>query len=110
MDESFEVEGSDGSFHEGEAVVYQCNQCPYKTKYKHNLKRHKHGKHSVGEAPGTATSSAENVSAVCDQCQCGSVFKAKYGLRCHVKSKHESNFKSISLGPNGSHPTILKSG
>ena len=95
MDESFEIEAMDGSFHEEEAeeeaVFYQCNQCPYKTKYKHNLKRHKHGKHAIGEAPGTTTSSAENVSAICDQC--GSVFKTMYGLRSHVRSKHENNFK-----------------
>ena len=82
MVDSFEVSVLDCSFHNGQSVgsVYQCNEWPYKSSFKH-------AKHLV---PVSAMSS-QAVSLICDHC--GIELRSRHGLSCHIKSKHENTFK-----------------
>ena len=85
-----------------EEAQFEC-ECGYSTKKRYNFKRHT--KTHVAFSPAqtstpkkeevsptqTSAPQKEKVSVVCEHC--GSMFKTKYGLKLHVKNKHEMSFK-----------------
>ena len=89
MDDSFEVSALERSIHKDQYVFpYQCNECTYKLQTE--FKGHKHAKHPVPVA-AMPSQTHETVKLMCEHC--GIEFKSKYGLRCHIKSRHEGTFK-----------------
>ena len=104
MDESLDVSG----IVEEDIQVHSC-ECGYYTKDKSNYNKHAkkckwHGPSTstpAKQAPSTSTSQDETSQAstsgkaprsyMCDAC--GKHCKTNYGLRLHIKSKHERNFK-----------------
>ena len=88
------------SFNEpAESNTHQCSECPYTSKFKHNVTRHEKLHKTTCTAPKSSTPMkvATEVPTqaakhhICDQC--AKVFKTKYGLNLHRKSKHENAFK-----------------
>ena len=120
MDESLDISAVEESIHDATFHdQFECSGCDYKTRYKHNLRRHQQlkghqppqminlpksstplkpvSKAATATSTSTSTSSAPSPNAcarkshICDQC--AKEFQTRYGLSLHKRSKHEKVFK-----------------
>ncbi|OWF43059.1 Zinc finger protein 333 [Mizuhopecten yessoensis] len=65
--------------------LYNCSECRYSTICKSNLNKH-NKRHDV-------ISTSKEQELVCDRC--GKKYTTKFGLKLHIKNKHELTFKHL---------------
>ena len=75
--------------------IHHCKYCLYDTKDKANFNRHVRIKHAseVKTKDDSKTPECQKKEHICDQC--GKCLTSKYGLKLHIKNKHEQTFKHI---------------
>ncbi|XP_060081703.1 zinc finger Y-chromosomal protein-like [Ylistrum balloti] len=79
------MDSSNGGVKKKCRKVYDCSECSYSTACRSNLNKHhkRHNRSIVQQVQGL----------ICDRC--GKKYATKFGLKLHIKSKHELVFKHL---------------